>query len=158
MGTREDLIHFSIWNSVILGHQRPLMLLCVQSFHICLSEQKQHVTSLQWGDILVQFLKSFLFLFLPNVAVHCLTATSAYTLWDIDQVLLTTPCFSEVYRLESLPSWVKRNMHENENNWPNNCFSCRAPRISSCRPESTEQVPEGFVVLWTIQFICNYLW
>lgn len=100
---------------------------------VCVSEQKPPVTSLQWGDILVQFLKSFSFLFLPNVAVHCLRATSAYTLWDIDQVLLTTPCFSKVYRIESLPSWIKRNMHENENNWPNNCFSCRAPRISRDR-------------------------
>lgn len=90
---------------------------------VCVSEQKPHFTSLQWGNILVQFLKSFSFLFLPNVAVHCLRAMSAYTLWDIDQVLLTTPCFSEVYTLESLPSWIKRNMHENENNWPNNCFS-----------------------------------
>lgn len=103
---------------------------------VCVSEQKPPVTSLQWGNILVQFLKSFSFLFLPNVAVHCLRATSAYTLWDIDQVLLTTPCFSEVYRIESLPSWIKRNMHENENNWPNNCFSCRAPRISRGRRAS----------------------
>lgn len=100
---------------------------------VCVSEQKPHVTSLQWENILVQFLKSFSFLFLPNVAVHCLRATSAYTFWDIDQVLLTTPCFFEVYRLESLPSWIKRNMHENESNWPNNCFSCRAPSISRDR-------------------------
>lgn len=99
---------------------------------VCVSEQKPHIASLQWGNILVQFLKSFSFLFLPNVAVHCLRATSAYTLWDIGQVLLTTPSFSEVYRLESLPSWIKRNTHENEN-WPNNCFSGRAPRISRDR-------------------------
>lgn len=100
---------------------------------VCVSEQEPHIVSLQWGNILVQFLKSFSFLFLPNVAVHCLRATSAYTLWNIDQVLLTTPCFSEVYRLESQPSWIKRNMHEDQNNWPNNCFSCRASRISRDR-------------------------
>lgn len=67
---------------VILGHQRPLMFLCVQMFHICLWTETTEATFLHWGNILVHFLQTFSFLFLPTlVAVHCLRAMSAYTLW-----------------------------------------------------------------------------
>lgn len=72
---------------------KDLLFLCVQSFSYLSVDLTGTTTSFFSGGIF--WCKVFV-LVPPAVAVHCLRAASAYTLSDIDQVLLTTPCFSEV--------------------------------------------------------------